>query len=257
MMLVTAIAARKDVNPEEGKRKYGNVQYADPKNKKYPIDKEHIHAALSYWGMSKNRAKYSPADQKLIGARIRAAAKRHGVEVSHKPGCKDNVHCGPGGRMTGETPLIVTCELPYTQRFDGEAPSQILYLPKGRSVINARVNGEPQTVAVDVDEGVTGLLQADLKERLAQPVRPTGGFNHKRDGPASFIPTGFIWDDKRGVVLNVNWTKSGRDAIEGRDYSYFSPTFRIKEDKPTGLCQQGEVGSLTNSPAFEQIGALN
>ncbi len=74
------VAQREDANPKEGKKKYGDVRFADPKNKKYPIDtEEHVRAALSYWGMPKNRAKYSSEDQKTIGAKIHAAAKRLGI----------------------------------------------------------------------------------------------------------------------------------------------------------------------------------
>lgn len=32
------IERREDVKPEEGERKYGDVEFADPVNKKYPID---------------------------------------------------------------------------------------------------------------------------------------------------------------------------------------------------------------------------
>ena len=32
------IAKRTDANPKEGEGKYGNVEFADAKNKKYPID---------------------------------------------------------------------------------------------------------------------------------------------------------------------------------------------------------------------------
>ncbi len=38
-----------------------------------------MRAALSYWGMAKNRAKYSSEDQKTIGAKIHAAAKEKGI----------------------------------------------------------------------------------------------------------------------------------------------------------------------------------
>ncbi len=79
------VAARSDTTPTEGKEKYGDVTFADPKNKKYPLDtKAHVRAALSYWGMPKNRAKYSAEDQKTIGARIHAAAKEQGIDVRDK-----------------------------------------------------------------------------------------------------------------------------------------------------------------------------
>jgi hypothetical protein len=79
------IAVRQGINPKEGIRKYGNVSFADEKNKKYPIhDKAHVRAALRYWGMPKNRGKYSGTDQEVIGSKIHQAAKKFGVGVSNQ-----------------------------------------------------------------------------------------------------------------------------------------------------------------------------
>lgn len=70
------IAKRPDVDPKEGEKKYGNVEYADPKNKKYPLDTaKHIKAAWSYIHMPKNAAKYSSEDASAIKAKIAAAWK--------------------------------------------------------------------------------------------------------------------------------------------------------------------------------------
>ena len=70
------IAERQDVKPEEGEKKYGDVKFADEKNKKYPIDTEaHIRAAWNYINKAKNAAKYSPEDVKTIKGRIIAAWK--------------------------------------------------------------------------------------------------------------------------------------------------------------------------------------
>lgn len=78
--IVEKVAKREDVEPEDGEDKYGDVKFADEKNKKYPIDtEEHVRAALSYWGMPKNREKYSAEDQATIGGKIRAAAKKLGI----------------------------------------------------------------------------------------------------------------------------------------------------------------------------------
>ena len=74
---------RKDVSPKEGEHKYGNVEYADTTNKKYPIDSaEHVRAAWSYINHKDNAAKYSPAEVKQIKERINRAAKKHGIEIS-------------------------------------------------------------------------------------------------------------------------------------------------------------------------------
>ena len=70
------VAERKDVKPEEGEKKYGDVKFADAKNKKYPIDTvEHIRAAWNYINKGKNAAKYDAADLKSIKSKIIAAWK--------------------------------------------------------------------------------------------------------------------------------------------------------------------------------------
>ena len=58
------------------------MEFADPVNKKYPIDTDaHIRAAWSYVNHKDNAAKYNAEDVKKIKARIKAAAKKHGVEI--------------------------------------------------------------------------------------------------------------------------------------------------------------------------------
>jgi hypothetical protein len=77
------IDRREDVNPKEGERKYGDVEFADPVNNKYPVDtSEHVRAAWSYINHNDNAAKYSTDEVKKIKKRIRRAAKKHGVEIS-------------------------------------------------------------------------------------------------------------------------------------------------------------------------------
>ena len=81
--MATKIEQRDDVNPKEGLREYGDVQFADPVNHKYPIDTaEHVRAAWSYINHKDNAAKYDAADVKTIKERIRKAAEKYGVEIS-------------------------------------------------------------------------------------------------------------------------------------------------------------------------------
>jgi hypothetical protein len=97
------------------------------------------------------------------------------------------------------------------------------------------------------------VLQADLNRRLKDTVRPYAAFDHK-PGAASFLPKQFKWDDSKGVVLEVDWTQAGKDAVAGRNYSYFSPTFLLSDKgQVAGLPDTGEIGSLTNNPAFREI----
>jgi hypothetical protein len=77
------INRREDVNPKEGKREYGDVEFADPTNNKYPIDtEEHVRAAWSYINHKDNAAKYDPDDVKTIKNRIKRAAKKFDIEIS-------------------------------------------------------------------------------------------------------------------------------------------------------------------------------
>ncbi len=77
------IDKRDDVNPETGEHKYGDVKFADPTNKKYPIDTpEHVRAAWSYINHKDNAAKYDAGEVKLIKDRIKRAAKKHDIEIS-------------------------------------------------------------------------------------------------------------------------------------------------------------------------------
>ncbi|MFN8530164.1 MAG: DUF6582 domain-containing protein [Anaerolineae bacterium] len=76
------IERRDDVNPKEGEHKYGDVEFADTTNKKYPIDSpEHVRAAWSYINHPDNAAKYTTDEVKTIKDRIKRAAKKHDVEI--------------------------------------------------------------------------------------------------------------------------------------------------------------------------------
>jgi len=73
------IHRRRDVDPTEGRKKYPKATFADPTNKKYPIDTPgRIKAAWAYIHQPKNAAKYSKSEARTIKSRIRrAAADRH------------------------------------------------------------------------------------------------------------------------------------------------------------------------------------
>jgi hypothetical protein len=74
-----AIAAREDVTPADKKRakqEYGDVTFADEKNKKYPLDtEEHIRTGWNYIHQDKNREPYSAAEVADIEKRMIAAWK--------------------------------------------------------------------------------------------------------------------------------------------------------------------------------------
>ena len=81
LRLRKSITKRKDVDEADRKRaekKYGDhIEYADPENKKYPIDTaEHIHAAWDYINKEEDASKYSPEGVEEIKRRIVDAWKR-------------------------------------------------------------------------------------------------------------------------------------------------------------------------------------
>jgi len=77
------IERREDVNPESGEHKYGDVEFADSTNNKYPIDTpEHVRAAWSYINHKDNAAKYDADEVETIKKRIKKAAKKYDVEIN-------------------------------------------------------------------------------------------------------------------------------------------------------------------------------
>jgi len=317
-MKIEAIEKREDVSPKEGKSKYGDVSFADEKNKKYPLDSEtHVRAAWSYINMPKNASKYSAEDVKTIKGKIKRAGKKYGIEFSDDEekktesalvtaqtdmdGALDNLDTEEGTKAAwehfkahgnklsdenrlnararikraarkhgidladkeeeGETPeeesaeeakaSLVSCDLGID--LEGETSPEIVYMPgPGRQRIHASVNGKPRTVTVVVDAEGAERLAHDLEKRLSDEIRPHAGFDHAA-GPASFLPQEFKWDESRGVVLKVDWTDAGKNAVSGRNYSYFSPTFLLgDEGQILGLPKTGEIGSMTNNPAFRR-----
>lgn len=77
---IKAVAKRDDVTPADKERaasEYGDVAFADEKNKKYPIDTEdHIRAAWTYINQDKNAAKYDGDEVGSIKKKIVAAWKK-------------------------------------------------------------------------------------------------------------------------------------------------------------------------------------
>jgi len=80
VIIAEKIKQRKDVSKADEKeavKEYGEVKFADPVNKKYPIDTEkHIRAAWNYINKDKNASKYSASEVKKIKNRIIAAWKK-------------------------------------------------------------------------------------------------------------------------------------------------------------------------------------
>lgn len=80
--ILKSIDKRSDVDPADKQRaeqEYGkDIAYADPVNKKYPIDTEdHIRAAWNYINKPEDAGKYGDRDLKTLRGRIIAAWRKN------------------------------------------------------------------------------------------------------------------------------------------------------------------------------------
>jgi hypothetical protein len=81
-MAQATIHKREDVDPGRGEDEYGDVKFADPVNKKYPIDTEkHVRAAWSYINHRDNASKYKKDEVELIKSRIVKAASKFDIDI--------------------------------------------------------------------------------------------------------------------------------------------------------------------------------
>jgi hypothetical protein len=79
---MTKIDRRDDINPEQGIREHGDVEFADPVNNKYPLENAgHVRSAWSYINQDRNADKYDKDEVGLIKDRIVKAAKKFDVEI--------------------------------------------------------------------------------------------------------------------------------------------------------------------------------
>jgi Mu-like prophage I protein len=134
-------------------------------------------------------------------------------------------------------------------------PDRIMVMPAGVHAITASQAGRPVSLSVRVDRAAALALETARAAHARRPQRPFFDFSHEGKA-ASAWPTRFSWDPA-GVFADVEWSEAGRDAVQGRSYRAFSPSFFVDEPASGGpavvtgapLC----MGSLVNDPAFEEI----
>lgn len=154
----------------------------------------------------------------------------------------------------------ITIPLPTPREGARTAPADLQWMPPGAHAIRGTQNGASVERTVTVDAGAAERLQAALEEMLSAAAlgegdRPYFDFNHD-DGPASAWPLEFTWagDDpqKGGIRARVEWSALGREAVLGRTFRRFSPSFFVDE---TGAVTGAPVnmGGLVNRAAFRGI----
>ena len=134
-------------------------------------------------------------------------------------------------------------------------PTEFQYLPPGRHMVRPTKDGKPVELNVAVTSDTVDRLNRSLDSLRASGGDPFIDFNHN-DSEASGWLQSFRWggDDPLtgGVRAIVKWTAKGLEALKGRMYRKFSPTFFMDDD--------GEIsgttlnaGGLVNRPAFTSI----
>lgn len=140
-------------------------------------------------------------------------------------------------------------------------PEWIMWMPGGTHEITAERRGKPFTTTVLVDRETAAVMQQTLGSvTAAGPQRPFFDFDHD-SGAASAWPVDFAWREQSntpaGVYAKVVWSKPGADAVTGKSYRAFSPTFFVDDSKPARVTGAPlNMGGLVNDPAFKQIAPL-
>jgi len=145
---------------------------------------------------------------------------------------------------------LVTSLEPY------KVPDEILYVPEGKHHIFPQSHPEGIEISMPPEKGalVAAAFQRQLNELRANSVHPRLDFDHKTQGPASGYPQTFRYQPGKGIMCGVKWSRSGKEALEGGDYGYFSPTVDIDDDGvPAALPDRGPLGALVNDPAFREM----
>lgn len=134
-------------------------------------------------------------------------------------------------------------------------PAEFMFMPGGRHHITARRGPGTYDGDVLVDAATVETLQHDLESQSTGNVRPYFDFDHD-ESKASAWPLEFRWREEPapGVYVRVQWTRSGEEAVMGRDYRSFSPAFFIAGANPARITGAPLImGGLVNAPAFKEI----
>ncbi len=155
------------------------ADYADPENAKYPIhDEKHVRAAISYYSMPRNSSQYEPGKRAAVWGRIRAAAKRLGIELSDRsvPSSTQHSTHGQTGADKGEKSMGALETLKNRNLRDELTKSMPM-------VEHPRPNGSPEATAAGADVVNPNTTTVPMAE-------------HHRPGTET-VGKGFLPDEKK------------------------------------------------------------
>jgi hypothetical protein len=159
----------------------------------------------------------------------------------------------------GSVDAMIAVDLPGTIG-PGKLPDEIQWAPPGRHTIEASRGGKPTKLDVIVNAAGAKRV-ADAHSKYLSGVEsgtedlPYLDFNHD-DQEASAHPTKFYWggDDPQrgGIRAKIDWTKRGREAVLGKTYRRFSPSFYVDNNNEISGAPVN-FGGLVNRAAFKRI----
>jgi len=131
-------------------------------------------------------------------------------------------------------------------------------MPPGRHDIQPKnsATGRGVKLTVDVGPALVDRLNAQAEEIRKKGHDPFIDFNHNEDAGAAGHIESFYWagsdPQKGGIRALVKWTSKGAKALQGREFTRFSPCFAAdRGGSVTGL-STANLGGLTNRPAFAE-----
>lgn len=127
--------------------------------------------------------------------------------------------------------------------------TEVLVVPKGEFFgSDSEGNAVPETIDDEVIAGLESKL--DGKELLVDKDHSSMKVGQDRDTSAM----GWMHSFKKkadGLWAKISWTDIGKKLIENRVFRFLSPSFILKDTKPTEMLNVG----LTNQPAFKEAAA--
>ncbi len=135
---------------------------------------------------------------------------------------------------------------------DRRAPSEIVVFPTG-TVETTKY--DPFTVDAESAQRCIAAFRALGRDLVIDYEHQTlGGEYSSPDGKARAAGwiTQLRWDESRGLVASVRWTRTAEREIVEDEYRYFSPVGDVEEGKFVELAHVG----LTNDPATRDIAPL-
>jgi Mu-like prophage I protein len=138
------------------------------------------------------------------------------------------------------------------------ATNEILFLPIGLHAITPVAGGIGRPIKVKIGPESASAIDKQRTILINSGKRPYFDFNHE-DGPASFWPETFVWRSGEGVIARGEWTRRGKDAVEGKDFRAFSPVFHVDNKRSEAaivICKETadpNMGGLVNNPAFKDL----